>query len=129
MRPISTQNNVNPLLILKMRGLVKFIGWSGSPEQEQGILRLIISLAFLGYLINFWPEGNIATENWESGLKIILGFLVYSIAIFVYTLVKPEHVIAQRIISISTDIGVFSYGLLITGALSAPWFGVYLWDG
>lgn len=127
MRPISTQNNVNPLLILKMRGLVKFIGWSGSPEQEQGILRLIISLAFLGYLINFWPEGNIATENWESGLKIILGFLVYSIAIFVYTLVKPEHVIAQRIISISTDIGVFSYGLLITGALSAPWFGVYLW--
>jgi len=101
--------------------------WSGSPEQEQGIVRLIISLAFLGYIMWIWPESNTATENWESGLHIIQGFLAYSLAILIYTLAKPEHVIAQRVISICTDIGVFSYGLYITGALSAPWFGVYLW--
>ena len=127
MPPISVHSNDIQPYIKKIRGLKELLGWFGSPEQEQGVVRLIISLAFLGYIIWFWPEDNTATGNWESGLQIIQGFLAYSIAFLLYTLTKPKHVIAQRLISICTDIGVFSYGLYITGALSAPWFGVYLW--
>ncbi|MEA2093881.1 MAG: ATP-binding protein, partial [Pseudomonadota bacterium] len=52
---------------------------------------------------------------------------MYSTLLFTATLRWPHHAIKQRIIGICIDIGVFSYGLHVTGPLSAPWYGVYLW--
>ena len=103
------------------------IGWSGSPEQEQGILRLVISIAFLSYLLIISPEDNADPHAWATGLGIITGFLIYSLVLLTSTLAYPQYALTQRVISICIDIGVFSYGLHVTGPLSAPWFGVYLW--
>ena len=103
------------------------LGWSGSPEQEQGVLRLVISIAFLSYLLFIWPEDNADSRAWMTGIVIIVGFLIYSFLLLASALAYPQYAITQRVISICVDIGVFSYGLHVTGPLAAPWFGVYLW--
>ena len=119
----SKENNTTGSL----RGFLNLIRWTGSPEQEQGILRLIISFLFLGYLLFTYPANKAEIGEWTSGFLIILGFLAYSITLFTSTLLWPKYAIAQRVSSICIDIGVFSYGLHLTGPLSAPWYGVYLW--
>ena len=81
----------------------------------------------MGYLLMIWPEDNAGTHDWSTGILIISGFLIYSLLFLASSLAYPQYAIAQRIISICIDIGVFSYGLHVTGPLSAPWFGVYLW--
>ena len=111
----------------RLRTALGRTGWSGSPEQEQGVLRLVISIAFLSYLLLVWPEDNADSRAWATGMVIITGFLIYSLLLFTSSLAYPQHAIMQRVISICVDIGVFSYGLHVTGPLSAPWFGVYLW--
>ena len=110
-----------------LRDFLNLIRWTSSPEQEQGILRLIISFLFLGYLLFTYPANKAEVGEWTSGFLIILGFLAYSITLFTSTLIWPKYAIAQRVLSICIDIGVFSYGLHVTGPLSAPWYGVYLW--
>jgi two-component system sensor histidine kinase RpfC len=60
-------------------------------------------------------------------MQIIVGFLVYSVVLFLSTLIWSQHAVYHRIVGICVDIGVFSYGLHVTGPLSAPWYGVYLW--
>jgi len=109
------------------RDFLEFIRWTNSPEQEQGILRLVISFLVLGYLLFTYPENKVETGEWTNGFLIILGFLVYSLVLFTSTLLWPKYAIAHRVSSICIDIGVFSYGLHVTGPLSAPWYGVYLW--
>ena len=111
----------------RFKKLISYIHWTGSPEQEQGILRLVISIAFLSYLLFISPEDNVGSSAWTTGIVIISGFLLYSSLLFASTLAYPQYSIIQRVISICVDIGIFSYGLHVTGPLSAPWFGVYLW--
>jgi two-component system sensor histidine kinase RpfC len=110
-----------------IKNVLKPLGWSASPEQEQGVLRLVISIAFLSYLLLIWPEDNADSRVWMTGIVIITGFLIYSLLLLTSALAYPQYAISQRVISICIDIGVFSYGLHVTGPLSAPWFGVYLW--
>ena len=107
--------------------MLGLLGWSGSTEQEQGMLRLVISIAFLCYLLLIWPEDNADSRIWMTGIVIITGFLIYSLLFLTSALAYPQYAVTQRVISICVDIGVFSYGLHVTGPLSAPWFGVYLW--
>jgi len=102
-------------------------GWDSRPEQEQGVLRISISVVFLAYLLINRPESVDAMGLWLLGMKFIIGFLAYSLVIFLATLIWPQYVILYRVAGICIDIGVFSYGLHVTGALSAPWYGVYLW--
>jgi len=111
----------------RLKRLITALGWNARPEQEQGILRLVISVAFLSYLLLNWPNSEENLQLWQSGMQIIVGFLAYSIFLFLATLVWPQYASAHRIIGICIDIGVFSYGLHVTGPLSAPWYGVYLW--
>ena len=110
-----------------IKNVLGLLGWSGSPEQEQGMLRLVISIAFLCYLLLIWPEDNADSRIWMTGIVIITGFLIYSLLFLTSALAYPQYAVTQRVISICVDIGVFSYGLHVTGPLSAPWFGVYLW--
>ena len=111
----------------RIKNVLVLLGWSGSPEQEQGVLRLVISIAFLSYLLLIWPDDSADSRVWMTGIVIITGFLIYSLLLLASTLAYPQYAITQRVISICTDIGVFSYGLHVTGPLSAPWYGVYLW--
>jgi sugar phosphate permease len=66
------------------------IGWSGSPEQEQGILRLVISIAFLIYLLLIWPEENADSRAWVAGIAFITGFLIYSLLFLISSLAYPQ---------------------------------------
>lgn len=102
-------------------------GWASSAEQEQGVLRISISIVFLSYLLFKWPESGHDHALWQDGIRIVTGFLFYSLILFVATLAWPGQARFHRILGICVDIGVFSYGLHITGLLSAPWYGVYLW--
>lgn len=107
--------------------LKKLVGWSGQPEQEQGLLRICITLAILAYLFLNWPASERGLELWAAGVQVMLGFLVYSFGIFIATLIWPDPFVSRRILGILTDISALSYGLYLTGAMGAPWYGVYLW--
>ena len=107
--------------------LKKWVGWSGQHEQEQGLLRICITLAILAYLFLDWPASERGLELWTAGVQVMLGFLVYSFGIFISALIWPEPSVYRRILSILSDISALSYGLLLTGPMGAPWYGVYLW--
>jgi len=102
-------------------------GWSGTPEQEQGILRIAIPMSFLGYL--FFNKPGIHSESglWATGIIFILVFLVFAFSLFVTTLLWPQQSVSRRVIGIVSDIGALSYGLFLTGPMGAPWYGVFLW--
>jgi two-component system sensor histidine kinase RpfC len=126
--PAAQSNNIRGAFSLHtLKKLFRSIGWSGSLEQEQSVLRIFISLSFLGYLLIKKPIIEPEVQSWYFGIMFITGFLLYSVLLFTATLRWPHRGIIQRIIGICIDIGVFSYGLHITGPLSAPWYGVYLW--
>jgi two-component system sensor histidine kinase RpfC len=110
-----------------MKDILKNVGWTRSPEQEQGVLRIVISLAFFVYLLSTYNMEIINSDRWTSGFYIITAFTTYSCLLFAATLAWHQHAIILRIVGICVDVGVFSYGLYITGPLAAPWYGVYLW--
>jgi two-component system sensor histidine kinase RpfC len=110
-----------------MKDFLKSTGWTGSPEQEQGVLRIIISSAFLVYLLTSNTTDNSYAHGWTLGLYITSIFIIYSYLLFAATLIWSQYTTILRIVGICVDIGLFSYGFYITGPLSAPWYGVYLW--
>jgi two-component system sensor histidine kinase RpfC len=127
--PVEWRQNAERISRLSSR-LAKFLregGWRGEPEQEQGVFRIVITLAILGYLLVYWPTRDHVTEVWTVGLQIMLGFLVYSSLTFIATLIWPDPSVIRRIVGIVGDIGALSYGLFLTGVMGAPWYGVYLW--
>lgn len=115
------------VLRAQVAAVLRLPGWASSPEQEQGVLRISISIVFLSYLLFQWPEPGHDHALWQDGIRIVTGFLFYSLILFIATLAWPGQSRFHRILGICVDIGVFSYGLHITGLLSAPWYGVYLW--
>ncbi len=96
-------------------------------EREQAILRVIITICFLSYLLSV--DNKDATGIlWSNGLWAFVGFfLVGSLVIYLTTFLWPKKHRVRRIVSIIYDIGWFSYGLMLTEGLGAPWFPVYLW--
>ncbi len=103
------------------------IGWKGTPDQEQGLLRIIIPLTFLCYLLFDWPGTEAGQALWHTGVVFISCFLVFSTLFFISTLVWPAPSASRRVASILADIFALSYGLYLTGPAGAPWYGVYLW--
>lgn len=107
--------------------ILKAVGWSGQPEQEQGLLRIVITFAILLYVITNWPASDTGKEIWAAGFRVTSIFFAYSVLLFCATLVWPRPSTPRRIGSIVLDIGTMSYGLHLTGAVGAPWYGVFLW--
>jgi len=103
------------------------LGWAGTPEQEQGILRIVIPMSFLGYLFLDKPDVNSESELWVKGVIFILVFLAFALTLFVTTLKWSHKSVSRRVIGIISDIGALSYGLYLTGPMGAPWYGVFLW--
>ena len=106
---------------------IRVIRWKSEPEQEQGALRILITLCILGYLILNWPSSDEGKNIWVAGFQVTATFFVYATFVFVSTLVWPSPSVFRRFSSIVCDIGTLSYGLYLTGPMGAPWYGVYLW--
>ena len=97
-------------------------------EREQAFLRALIAIVFLGYLITSAIRNNTVNTQWVDGVWLFMSFyLMVSLFICVSTFVWPIKSWLRRIFSVFFDIGSFSYGLILTGELGAPWFAVYLW--
>jgi len=109
------------------RRVASSIGWSGAAEQEQGILRIGISLTFLAYLFLHWPSTDGGKLLWQTGVSFIASFLMFALILFISTLIWKRPSAVRRVISIASDLGALSYGLYLTGPMGAPWYGVYLW--
>jgi two-component system sensor histidine kinase RpfC len=107
--------------------LCRSLGWTGSPEQEQGVIRIVIPISFLVYLLFNKPDAYTEFELWVKGNTFILVFLAFAISLFVTTLKWPKESATRRVIGIFSDIGALSYGLSLTGPMGAPWYGVFLW--
>lgn len=112
---------------MRMPALLSFVGWEGTSEQEQGLLRIGISLAILIYQVFNWPDSEAAQELLHASVIFIVGFLSFSVLFFISTLIWAAPWVSRRITSIIIDISMFSYGLYLTGPTGAPWYGVYLW--
>ncbi|HID06139.1 MAG TPA: sensor histidine kinase, partial [Armatimonadetes bacterium] len=97
-------------------------------EREQAVLRIAIALTFLIYLLFAAGTKGNSESLWSNGLWVFLSlFLGGSFLIYMTTFVWPKEYEARRIVSVVYDIGWFSYGLILTGGVGAPWFPVYLW--
>ena len=110
-----------------IKNALGFIRWTGSTEQEQAALRIAIPVSVFIYLLLNKPT---ATENlglWPLGIKFVITFLVFALAIYVSTIFWPRPSPARRVIGILVDTIGQSYALYITGPLGAPWYGLYLW--
>ena len=107
--------------------LLSMVGWKGTPDQEQGLLRIVIPLTFLVYLLFNWPETRAGQDLWHTGVLFISSFLVFSTLLFISTLIWPSPWVLRRVASIIADISALSFGLYLTGPTGAPWYGVYLW--
>ncbi len=127
MPPDKPQKTLDNALRRALQRYLGVIGWSGNPEQEQGALRIVISLTFLGYLLLHRPTIEAGVELWTTSTVFIQSFLGAAVPLFITTLVWPEASVARRVIGIISDIAALSYGLYLTGPVGAPWYGVFLW--
>ena len=96
-------------------------------EHEQAAVRIFFPIALLIYLFFHMPEEIALDPTWTRGFLFSSAFLVFSIGLFIAIIVRPGVSVARRIIGLSADIGVFTFGLIATGELGAPWYAVYLW--
>ena len=96
-------------------------------ELEQGLIRVVITLALLLYLALNPPRTGAEQALWDLGLDLVLGFLVFAVCLVVAILLRPQPSNARRLIGAVGDIGVFSTGLAGIGELAAPWWWIYLW--
>ncbi len=102
-------------------------GWRIRPEQEQGLLRILITATILVYLLFSWPASESGVRLWTTGVAIVVGFLVYSASLLAITLSWPEPSVTRRIIGVLGDVGITTVALYLTGPMGAPWWGIYLW--
>ncbi|MEG7522589.1 MAG: hypothetical protein M3H12_05750 [Chromatiales bacterium] len=96
-------------------------------EQEQALVRILLSSAVLVYLL-FSGPANLPLQHPRTLTTILISsFLFFSIGIFITTLIWRGISHPRRIISIVSDIAGFSIVSSFTGDLLAPWVWLYLW--
>ncbi len=96
-------------------------------EQEQALVRIILSSAVLFYLLFSGPT-NLPLQHPRTLTTILISsFLFFSIGIFITTLIWRGVSHPRRIISIVSDIAGFSIVSSFTNDLLAPWVWLYLW--
>jgi len=113
------QNPPNIGSLNRIKNALGFIGWAGSPEQEQAALRIAIPLSFICYLIFNKPTIENDILLWSKGIFFILSFLAFALILLTSSLIWNQLSISRRIIGIFGDIGALSYGLYLTGAMGA----------
>jgi two-component system sensor histidine kinase RpfC len=106
---------------------LKTLGWTDSTEQEQAALRIIFPISFLGFLISNKPSIEEDLQLWSTVVFFILSFLGFASVLLASALISNKESNTRRVIGIFGDIGALSILLNLTGAVGAPWFGIYLW--
>ncbi len=95
------------------------------PELEQGLLRIIIIAAMVVYLtaVNYLDP----TEMHSLALYSAVGFLLSSFALFAWVAVQPSDSQVRKVVAVLHDIGGPTYGMLLFGTTTVPFYIVYLW--
>lgn len=88
-------------------------------EHEQAAYRLVISSAFLVYLIVSGPE---------LAVYLNAAYLIYSLGMIVWIIISPSINPLRRVLGITSDTAVISGGIVLVNSESALVFvAVYLW--
>ena len=122
-----TQKTGAKKLFARLRSVARASSRASQPEQEQGLLRIIITALVYTYILFSWPDGEGGIEIWVDGTRILLVFLVFSIILLTSVLIRPQPSDFRKYIGIVGDVTVTSSLMHLTGVVGAPWYGVYLW--
>ena len=98
-----------------------------TPEQEQAAIRIAIPLTVFCYLIFKKPHLEESFHMWVQGIYFVITFFTLALILYISTIVWSKHVKIIRVTGIFVDIVGQSYALYLTGAIGAPWYGLYLW--
>ncbi len=96
----------------------------GDREHEMLVNRLVIGTAIGAYSLATVPDGHPG-----SGMLHVLR-LIYcagALLLMLHLLARPGVSKARRLLAIVLDLEVLSLGLQVGGAVSAPFFPMYLW--
>src|SRR3954467_15477141 len=97
-------------------------------EHELTVNRLALSGLVFGYLV---LAGMLGSADAQEMLRThAIHFALYyaaSAAFFAHILYRPMGSPTRRVLGIFFDIGMFSYGMHIGDAATAPFFPIYLW--
>lgn len=112
---------------LKTGAEALFARLRSQPEQEQGLLRILVTALVYAYILVSWPDAEDGIGIWVDGNRILLGFLIFSIILLASVLIRPQPSDFRKYIGIAGDVTVTSALMHLTGVMGAPWYGVYLW--
>src|SRR5436309_557175 len=91
-------------------------------ELEQAIVRLMLGLLVLLYLV---PDSFRNPE--DRTLSLMLGYLAFSILIFVDILASNRISPTRRILAELADLGTITWCMASGGEHAAPLFLLYVW--
>jgi len=95
------------------------------PELEQGLLRIIIIAAMVVYLATVSYLNP--TEMHSLALYSAVGFLLSSFVLFAWVVVQPVPSPVRKVVGVLHDIGGPTYGMLLFGTTTVPFYIIYLW--
>lgn len=111
--------------VYDMRSLLK---QRPDTEHELTANRLILSSTFLIYLVIAHLAGSSsATEALRISALPALAFEAMAAGLFLHILLVPGVSHARRLIGIVADLGLFSFGMHISGEAGATFILVYFW--
>jgi two-component system, sensor histidine kinase RpfC len=123
-RYLSTDFRVGPILSWCRQRL------RGRPDSEHELTlnRLALSGAAFAYLlVAAWSGRLDAYEMIRSQGAYFAVYQFIAVAIFLHILYRPSESIGRRLLGMSIDFCVFSYGMHVCGETFAPLYPVYLW--
>ena len=111
--------------VYDMRALLK---QRPDTEHELTANRLLLSSTFLIYLvISHMMGSDAATTALQIAAVPALAFEAIAGALFLHLLVSPGVSHVRRLIGIVADLGLFSFGVHISGEAGAAFILVYFW--
>ncbi|MCX7326217.1 MAG: ATP-binding protein, partial [Hyphomicrobiales bacterium] len=97
-------------------------------EHEMTINRIVISSVVLIYLLVAYARGHGAAQDIFHEALVLFGiYYVCSIALFIHILHDPGVSHPRRIVAITLDIGMLSYGMHVGESAFAIGYPLYLW--
>lgn len=95
-------------------------------EHEQALLRIVIVGLVLGYMAVFHGWRNNWTQLDLEIVRVLSGFLLLAIAIFVAICVSPAPNVPRRLLGMAADAGGCTWYLCVAGEYGIVAIGIYL---
>jgi two-component system sensor histidine kinase RpfC len=97
-------------------------------EHEMTINRIVLSTVVLAYLVIAQSKGHDAAQDVFHDALVLFGiYYAASLVLFVHILAKPGVSHGRRILAISLDIGMLTYGMHMGESAFAIGYPLYLW--